>query len=279
MVKQKKNLNFKIMLNLSTGKQKFNVKGIKLLPIKAGKASNFLKKSLKKKFFNQKKLKKNFNFIKKKKKLSLLYKIFSLNNQSFFYKLRRKILKNFLKSKEKQNILKLKLKLKQLHFLNDKDIFKSRVLLIDKKDNEFLPSDYQPIALQAPHLKKKIKFFLSITIHANNIFMNLAKYFKKNIFKTVKFWSAGMFDFICSKTKLKFAISAMLKEVKSQLKQLKIYTIKIKAPKYLNKYIFKQLSRLLYKPKFFIYSSFKIFNGCRSQKKRRKKRLKFRFFR
>jgi len=109
--------------------------------------------------------------------------------------------------------------------------------------------------------------------------MNLSKYLKKNVFKTVKFWSAGMFDFICSKTKLKFAISAMLKEVKIQLKQLKIYTIKIKAPKYLNKYIFKQLSRLLYKPKFFIYSSFKIFNGCRSQKKRRKKRLKFRFFR
>lgn len=266
------------MLSNSIGKQKFNIKGIKLLPLKPVKSSHFSKKLFKKKIFYKKKLKKNFNFIKKKKKLSLVYKIFSLNNQSFFYKLRRKILKNFLKFKEQQNILKLKLKLKQLYFLNNSDIFSYKALL-KKKEMKVSALDSTSLDSQILLLKKKVKFFLSITIHSNNIFMNLSKYLKKNFFKTVKFWSAGMFDFICSKTKLKFGISAMLKEVKIQLKQLKIYTIKIKAPKYLNKYIFKQLSRLLYKPKFFIYSSFKIFNGCRSQKKRRKKRLKFRFFR
>jgi hypothetical protein len=109
--------------------------------------------------------------------------------------------------------------------------------------------------------------------------MNLAEYLKKKKFKTVKFWSAGFFDFVCSKTKLKFAIGAMLKEVKLQLKKLKLYTIKINAPRYLNKYIFRQLKGLRYKPKFYIFSSFKIFNGCRSSKKRRKKRLRFRIFR
>ncbi len=267
------------MLNNLSTKQKFNIKGIKLLPLKTPKPFNFSKKSLKKKIFYKKKLKKNFNFIKKKKKLSLVYKIFSLNSQSFFYKLRRKILKNFLKFKEQQNFLKLKLKLKQLHFLNATEFFLNKDLIVNKKEKELIASEHISLDSQSLLPKKKVKFFLSITIHSNNIFMNLSKYLKKKVFKTVKFWSAGMFDFICSKTKLKFAISAMLKEVKIQLKQLKIYTIKIKAPKYLNKYIFKQLSRLLYKPKFFIYSSFKIFNGCRSQKKRRKKRLKFRFFR
>lgn len=252
---------------MSPIKQKLNIKGIALLPLKIIKSSNFSKKLLKKKFFYKKK----FNLIKKKKKLSVVYKIFSLNKHSFFYKLRRKIIKKFFKKKEHQNFLKLKLKLKQLHFLDDSLIRN----ITSKSIVGFEPStSVLPMAD-----KKKVKFFLSITLHANNIFMNLSKYLKKNIFKTVKFWSAGMFDFLCSKTKLKFAISVMLKEVKMQLKRLKLYTIKIKAPKYLNKYIFKQLVRLLYKPKFYIYSSFKIFNGCRSQKKRRKKRLKFRFFR
>jgi len=263
------------MLNNTPILQKFNIKGIKLLPLKV--TTSISKKSFKKKIFFKKKIKKHFNLIKKKKKLSLIYKIFSLNNQSFFYKLRRKILKNFLKIKEQQNFLKLKLKLKQLHFLTDTNIVFDDVL--KKKEQQlYISDDYNSKSIQT-FVQKKVKFFLSITIHSNNIFLNLSKHLKKNFFKTVKFWSAGMFDFICSKTKLKFAISAMLKEIKIQLKRLKIYTIKIKAPKYLNKYIFKQLSRLLYKPKFFIYSSFKIFNGCRSQKKRRKKRLKFRFFR
>ena len=249
----------------------FNPKGIKSTALKAIKPVKLFKTSknfLKKKSFLKKKIKKFLNFLKKKKKLNITYKIFSLNNHSILYKLKRKIIKKFFKAKLHQDFLKLNIKLKRL-FLLSTNIQKISALPELKKDLNSINGNSL----------KKVKFFLSITIHSNNIFMNLAKYLKKKTFKTVKFWSAGMFDFICSKKKLKFAISAMFKEVKNQLKQLKIYTIKINAPKYLNKYIFRQLRHLHYKTKLYIYSSFKIFNGCRSSKKRRKKRLRFRFFR
>lgn len=260
-------------------KKKFNPQGVKSTPLKVIKPFKFSKvgkSSLKKKIIYKKNLKNISIFLKKKKKLSIIYKIFSLNNLSIYYRLRRKLFKKKLKLQYPKGFLKLRFSLKRLHFLNDTNsVLKFSNLL---KTSETISLDTIK-EHKFSEIKNNFKFFLSITIHSNNIFINLSKYLKKKIFKTVKFWSAGMFDFICSKTKLKFAISAMFKEVKIQLKQLKIYTIKIKAPKYLNKYIFRQLSRLSYKPKFFIYCSFKIFNGCRSQKKRRKKRLRFRFFR
>jgi hypothetical protein len=144
------------MLNNTPILQKFNIKGIKLLPLKV--TTSISKKSFKKKIFFKKKIKKHFNLIKKKKKLSLIYKIFSLNNQSFFYKLRRKILKNFLKIKEQQNFLKLKLKLKQLHFLTDTNIVFDDVL--KKKEQQlYISDDYNSKSIQT-FVQKKVKFFL-----------------------------------------------------------------------------------------------------------------------
>lgn len=222
-------------------------------------------KTLKKKVI----FKKKKYAILKKKKLNIIYKNYCLENNSLLYKLYRQLLKKQIVLHYIETFLNLKLKLKKLNFINTSKFF---VHIID-----FI--NFSLINKKKISSKRfLVKFCLSITIHSNNIFMNLAKSVN-SMFTTVKYWSAGFFDFICSKTKLKFAISAMLKEVKMQLKKLKIYVIKINAPKHLNRYIFKQLFKLFYKSKFLIYSSFKIFNGCRSSKKRRKKRLRFRFFR
>jgi hypothetical protein len=227
-------------------------------------------KNLKKKIVLKKKFKIKYTTLKKKK-LNIIYKNFCLGNRSLLYKLNRKLLTKKLLLQSMDSFLKLKFRLKKLSLVSNNNFFLRLV--------NFIPV-FTPINTrhEKKKNKKKFKFCLSITIHSNNIFINLAKYSNRT-FNTVKFWSAGLFDFVCSKTKLKFAISTMFKEIKIKLKKLKIYIIKIKAPKHLNKYIFKQLSRLLYKSKFLIYSSFKIYNGCRSSKKRRKKRLKFRFFR
>ena len=225
-------------------------------------------KTLKKKIIFKKK---KYNILKKKK-LNVIYKNFSLENHSLLYKLSRKIVKKKLLLQKFEILVKLKMKFNKLNFIKTNHIY---IYLIQFLNN---PLKILNKSIIARPKKVLVRFCLNITVHSNNIFINLAKYVKR-IFKTVKYWSAGFFDFICSKTKLKFAISVILKEVKIKIKKLKIYIIKINAPKYLNKYIFKQLARLFYKSKFLIYSSFKIFNGCRSSKKRRKKRLKFRFFR
>lgn len=226
--------------------------------------------------------KKKLFFKLKKKKLNVVYKIFNLRKYSIIYKLRRKIIK--LKFK--------RLDLDAVKFLNFFKFNNSWVSIKSKQNVKQIPTPVSPelnfeIETAIPHSLNTVasveevkpsKFFLSLTVHSNNIFINLSSPIKKKL-RTVKFWSAGMFDFICSKKKIKFALFTMLKTVRFQLKRTPLYTLKIKAPKHLNKYIYRQLSFLRYKPKFYIYSSFKIFNGCRSKKKRRKKRLRFRFFR
>jgi len=55
--------------------------------------------------------------------------------------------------------------------------------------------------------------------------------------------------------------------------------IQIFSPKYFARFFIKTLRRFSYKPKYISLSSFKIFNGCRLKKMRRKKHLKFQIFR
>jgi hypothetical protein len=224
----------------------------------------------KKKFLKKKNSRKKFFF--KKKKLDIFNKCLVLNNRSLLFELKRKIVKKKIILYQLQTFLKLKFYLKKL-YLNS-NIFDSNLKL--KPKNLLINSNESKI-LKPNRLKRKL--ILDINIQSNNIFLTISKHLKKNIFKTVKFWSIGSFNLLCSKAKLKFTISVFLKEIKFQIKGHHIFAIKVKSPKYLNKYILKQFRRLLFKPRFFIYPSFKIFNGCRSKKKRRKKRLRFRYFR
>lgn len=197
------------------------------------------------------------------------YSIAALNKYSMYYKLRRKYLNSYFKLIKTKNLFKLKIKLKKLKFQSilSAVFIKASVVSSAFKDT-----------LISPSLMPPLKYILIITVHANNIFLNIAKNINNKI-KTLHFWSAGMFDFVCSKRKLKFAISAMLKELKDDVTHFKFYVTKIMAPKYLNRHIFRQLCKFKYFSRFYIYSSFKIFNGCRSKKKRRKKRIPFRFYR
>lgn len=215
-----------------------------------------LKKKIKKEkylfFFRRK-----FFFLKKRAiNLSKYFKVFCLRRKSLIYKLRKKIFyRKLLKSEFFLDTFLQSLEFKKLKLFSPSPIF----------DNKSL------------QLKLKKKLVLVITVHSNNIFMNLSQYFNKKV-TTIFFSSAGMYSFDCSKKKLKFAIYTFFKQLKQKFKGSKIFAIKIAAPKYLNKYIFKQLKRTKFiKAKFLIYTSFKVFNGCRSKKKRRKKRLRFRF--
>ncbi len=97
--------------------------------------------------------------------------------------------------------------------------------------------------------------------------------------KIVKFWSCGLLKLHCTKRKLKFIVYTLLKEIKKKIKYLFLFLIKINCATFLHKFLYKNFKKLFLKSKFIIFDSFKIFNGCRSKKKRRKKHLKFRILR
>lgn len=126
--------------------------------------------------------------------------------------------------------------------------------------------------------KVKKKYLLFINIQSNNVFINFLEYKKKEL-KILYFWSSGFFKLHCTKRKLKFVIYTLLKEIKKRLKYISFYFIKIFCANFLHKYLYKNFKKLFFKSKFIIFTSFKIFNGCRSKKKRRKKHLKFRVLR
>lgn len=127
-------------------------------------------------------------------------------------------------------------------------------------------------------LKSKVKYLLFINIHSNNIFINFLRSKNKKV-KLIKFWSSGIFQLNCTKRKLKFVASTLLKEIKKKLKSISFYIIKIFCAQFLHKFLYKNFKKFSFKSKFIVFTSFKIFNGCRSKKKRRKKHLKFRVLR
>lgn len=89
-----------------------------------------------------------------------------------------------------------------------------------------------------------------------------------------------MYNFYCSKRQMKFGLRAFIKYLKlSHIKKIRFFIIKIAGPRPLIKVLVKSLKRLNYKSKFIILNSFKIFNGCRFKKLRRKKHLKFKMLR
>lgn len=201
----------------------------------------------------------------------------------FFLNLNEKDLKNKL-SKIKLN-LKIYIKLKK----RKKFLFSLKLnpnFSVEKLKKKFLDLYLKSFILDRYSLinlikKKKVlrkKNVLLINIRSNNIFINFLSYKKKKK-KHLNFWSSSFFELHCTKRKLKFTIYTMLKAIKNKLKFIKFYIIKICCARFLHKFLYKNFRKLFLKSKFIILNSFKIFNGCRSKKLRRKKRIKFRLLR
>lgn len=229
---------------------------------------SFNKKNLKKKIILKKKyFKKSKYFLKKKrKKLNIFYRMYNLEFYSIYYKIKYIMKILFIKRK---NLRKKKF---FFNFMNIK--IKKNKAVCDAIYKNFKAKNLNKNLLKK---KRKPKFILKFYIRKNNIFANLIKYQKKE-FINIKFWSTGLFGFVCSKKLLKFVIKNFLKEIKKQLKKLKLYMVQILGPKYFSKFLFKTLKRTFYKPKYILLRSFKVFNGCRCKKARRKKHLKFQIF-
>ena len=194
----------------------------------------------------------NLNYIfKKQLKKKKVVKVNSL--LIIFFKLKKKALKSKLKNFK--SFFKLYIQFE-----------KKKLLLILKKKKK------------KKKLKKKVKYLLFVSIRSNNIFINFFRS-KNNKVTLINFWSSGVFQLHCTKRKLKFVTYTLLKEITNKLKGISFYIIKIFCAQFLHKFLYKNFKKLFLKSKFIIFTSFKIFNGCRSKKKRRKKHLKFRILR
>lgn len=253
-----KSLKKKKLLKSRILKKKLKKKFKKTLPKilnKKLKKNIIFKKKKKKKYRNRK-----YRLKKKRKKLNVFNKMFALGKFSIYY--------NILfiyKSFHIKKISKVKKKRKKLN---------NSIL----KSNSIINNNLKP------NLKKKnYKFLLSLNLRVNNIFINLIRYKKKKTLKksftTIKFWSTGLFGLTCSKKRIKFILLTFLKIIKFKLNTLPLYLIKITGPKFYVKLTYRNLKRLSFKSKYIIINSFKIFNGCRLKKMKRKKHLKFTIYR
>jgi hypothetical protein len=245
---------------LNKKKQKKNIKN-KILIIKKKKKVPFKEKltylfSLKKKIL--------------KKKLKHLLPIYKVHIKILIKKLKKKLLKKKSKKKLKKKSKK-KSKKKKLNINLKIFVLNQSFLYFLKRKKK-----YNQEQLKILHQL----FFLSITIRSNNVFVTLTGYKKKqNQYINLNFWSSGRLQLNCTKRKLKFIIYTMIKEIKKKVKFLQFFAIKISSAHFLHKYLYKTLKKFWYKTKYIIFTSLKIFNGCRSKKKRRKKHLKFRILR
>ena len=274
--------------------------------IKVKKNNSFINKLKKKqkqkqynKLLNQEKLLKLFNKLIKKKQSLTNFKIqkkilYFLNDEHFNKNLGTFLISNFLSLDLKKSIidkrrlflLKLKLKLKSKNL--PKKVKKKK--LKKKKLNRYfkflLLNRYSLLNRIKMKLKKKnlnfsfknkknVKYLLLINIRSNNIFINFSC-FKNKKLELIKFWSCGIFKLHCTKRKLKFIVYTMLKEVKKKIKFRSFFIIKVSCAHFLHKFLYRNFKKLFLRATFIIFNSFKIFNGCRSKKKRRKKHLKFR---
>jgi hypothetical protein len=246
-----------------------------LLTVSSKPKKKIFKKSLKKKkivkkWVNQNKKEINCNpllffFLKLKKKVfKKKLKKFKFNFK-FYLKFQKKKLLLILKKKRFKKKLKKKKKdfFFKIFFLEHYSLL--HLIKLKKKPKNFF-------------IHKKSKYLLYITVKSNNIFINFLR-FKNNKIKFLKFWSSGLFSLNCTKRKLKFILYTFLKEIKKKLKYTSFYLIKIFCARFLNKFLYKNFKKLFLKSKFIIFASSKIFNGCRSKKKRRKKHLKFQILR
>lgn len=265
--------------------------------------------NLKKKFIYKKKEKKHpilENLIEKKREITIQKKLITLFNKLLNktnltnFNLQKKILyllddntfkkkleifsKLYLISPDYKKFI-LEIRQKFLIFLKLKKRRRSKTKKLASYLKLFLLNNYS-ILFKFNLLKKKIflqtpqtsLYLLYINIRSNNIFINLYSHKNYN-FKLIKFWSCGVLKFHCTKRKLKFTIYTILKEIKRQIKYISFFIVKVFCAHFLHKFLYRNLKKLFFKFKFIIFNSFKIFNGCRSKKKRRKKHLKFRVFR
>lgn len=246
-----------------------------------------LKKEQEKQKLYQEKLIKIFNIlIKKKKKFNIQKKILCLINQCEF----NKKLNLFIKSNSLSQKFKRRIKFRRLLIFSKKGLkkfkknkYRYKKKKLKKKLDTYLKflllNNYSLLnKIKKKFFNKKKKYLLCINIRSNNIFINLFC-FKKSKLHLIKFWSCGILKLHCTKRKLKFIVYTMLKEIKKKLKYLSFFIIKIFCAHFLHKFLYRNFKKLFLRSTFIIFNSFKIFNGCRSKKKRRKKHLKFRVFR
>jgi hypothetical protein len=127
---------------------------------------------------------------------------------------------------------------------------------------------------------KKIPLLIVVKVTANNIFCVFSKFKKK---ETLFLASSGKFKIRTSKRKLKLSIKLILKKFILRIRRVvkqKLIIIRVKSPKKIKKIILRYFIRNLKKTKRLILQivAKKTFNGCRVQKKRRKKRKGLRVF-
>ena len=152
-----------------------------------------------------------------------------------------------------------------------------RVRKIFKSKSNFINPRFQGVLTA----KKRLRFSkkLDIRITPNNIFCTL-KSLTKN--KTLKVGSSGKYKIRTSKKTLKFnskiILGSFLNEIKHEIK-LGHLILNLTGPIRLRKKILKQMTKSLRRNSLTInINQKKCFNGCRPQKKRRKKQKGLRIF-
>jgi ribosomal protein S11 len=153
-----------------------------------------------------------------------------------------------------------------------------RVRKVLRKTSNFLNPQFQKfksISQERLLLEK-----LSIRITPNNVFCTL-KNLKTG--KTLLVGSSGKYKIKISKKNLRFTykiiVGSFLKEIKRKMKKSKLL-VSIIGPIRIRKALVKQIVKVLPKKKQLIINvdAKKCFNGCRPQKKRRKKQRGLRIF-
>jgi ribosomal protein S11 len=147
-----------------------------------------------------------------------------------------------------------------------------------RKTSNFLNSQFLRLnsAGRKPNFSKK----LNIRITPNNVFCTL-KSLKTG--KTLKVGSSGKYKVKTSKKNLRFTykivVGFFLKEIEKKLKKTKLL-INLIGPIRVRKALVKQIVKILPKMKELAINidAKKCFNGCRPQKKRRKKQRGLRIF-
>ena len=179
-------------------------------------------------------------------------------------------------------MLKQKKRLKY-KFKAQKISIKPKTLYRFKKSLSFNPyfinPTFQELIISGNTLQNKIKTQLNIRVTPNNVFCTFKDIIVK---KTLILSSAGKYKLKVSKKTLKFSnkiiVQNFLEEIQRHLEKETII-IKLEGPIKIRKSILKQMTNFLKLNKLIINAKEKkCFNGCRPQKKRRKKQKGLRIF-
>jgi hypothetical protein len=154
-------------------------------------------------------------------------------------------------------------------------------------NNDFLKRTVLSLKISGRPFVRKLssiqgKVFVTFHIYPNNIFCTY-KILDNTKFIILNKASSGKYKINISKKtlrfKMKFVINSFLNELKQKDITLNNSIIKLIAPFKLKKSVIGLISEDLKNKSFFIHTDpKKVFNGCRSKKKLRKKRKKLKLF-